>query len=75
MKRDTLINVLLIIAGIVLAFALFGAGVLWNSRKASKTTNVCNPRGQLMTHNWLRRDSGEKPCHGQARLEIRCCKR
>jgi len=31
MKRDTVINVLLIIAGIVLAFALFGAGVLWKS--------------------------------------------
>lgn len=31
MKRDTVINVLLIIAGIVLAIALFGAGVLWKS--------------------------------------------
>ena len=29
MKRDTVINVLLIIAGIVLAIVLFGAGVLW----------------------------------------------
>ncbi len=29
MSRETVINVLLIIAGIVLAIALFGAGVLW----------------------------------------------
>lgn len=32
MKRDTAINLLLIIAGIVLAIALFGAGILWKSR-------------------------------------------
>jgi hypothetical protein len=31
MKRDLIINVLLIIAGIVLAVALFGAGALWRS--------------------------------------------
>ena len=36
MNRDFVINVLLIIVGIVLALALFGAGVLWRSRgKAS----------------------------------------
>jgi hypothetical protein len=34
MKRETVINVLLIIAGIVLAIALFSAGVLWKSRAA-----------------------------------------
>jgi FtsZ-interacting cell division protein ZipA len=34
MKRDTVINVLLIIVGIVLAIALFSAGVLWKSRAA-----------------------------------------
>lgn len=34
MKRDTVINVLLIMAGIFLAVALFGAGVLWKSRAA-----------------------------------------
>ncbi len=31
MKRDAVINVVLIIAGILLAIALFGAGVLWKS--------------------------------------------
>ena len=31
MERDTVINVLLIIAGIVLALALFGAGALWRA--------------------------------------------
>ena len=34
MERDTFINVLLIIAGILLAIALFGAGVLWRSGAA-----------------------------------------
>jgi len=34
-KRQTLINGLLIIAGIVLAVALFAAGVLWHSRTGS----------------------------------------
>lgn len=32
MHRDTLITVLLVIAGIVLAFVLFGAGIWWKSR-------------------------------------------
>jgi hypothetical protein len=32
MKRDTLIILLLVIAGIVLAFVLFGAGVWWKSK-------------------------------------------
>jgi hypothetical protein len=34
MKRDAVINVLLVIAGIVLAIALFGAGVLWKNGAA-----------------------------------------
>ena len=29
MQRDTAINALLVIGGLVLAIALFGAGVLW----------------------------------------------
>ena len=32
MNRDLVINVLLVIFGIALAIALFGAGVLWKSR-------------------------------------------
>ena len=36
MNRDLVINVLLIIAGIVLAIALFSAGVLWKSRTATR---------------------------------------
>jgi len=32
MKRDTVINILLIIAGIVLAIALFGAGAVWKGK-------------------------------------------
>ena len=37
MSRQTLVNALLIIAGIVLAFALFAAGVIWHSRALFKT--------------------------------------
>lgn len=40
MNRDLVINVLLIIAGIVLAIALFGAGVMWKSRTAPRTTSI-----------------------------------
>lgn len=36
MKRDTVINVLLIIAGIALAIALFGAGVMWRTTTAPR---------------------------------------
>jgi heme/copper-type cytochrome/quinol oxidase subunit 2 len=43
MKRDTVINVLLIIAGIVLAIALFGAGVLWKSRAAKGPRALTSP--------------------------------
>jgi len=46
MGRNTVINVLLIIVGIVLAIALFGAGVLWKSRTATKTTGLAAKCGQ-----------------------------
>jgi len=36
MNRDTLISVLLVIAGIVLAFVLFGAGVRWKSKRPAE---------------------------------------
>jgi hypothetical protein len=42
MRRETAINVLLIIAGIVLAIALFGAGVLWR-RGAEKRPKALSP--------------------------------
>ena len=32
MKRDTLITILLVIAGLVLAIVLFGAGALWKGK-------------------------------------------
>ena len=39
MKRDTVINVLLIIAGIVLAFALFSAGAFWKGKSSLKISS------------------------------------
>jgi hypothetical protein len=44
MKRDTLINILLVIAGILLAFALFGAGALWKG----KTPRMILPIGFVL---------------------------
>jgi hypothetical protein len=40
MNRDLIINTLLILAGILLAFALFGAGVFWKSRRMLRMTGV-----------------------------------
>ena len=51
MKRETVINVLLIIAGIVLAIALFGAGVLWK-RGAANTPKT------LSSAHFVPRDLG-----------------
>ncbi len=42
-NREMLIAVLLVIAGIVLAFALFGAGVLWRSRASPKHLSAASP--------------------------------
>ena len=36
MKRDIWITMLLVIAGVLLAFALFGAGALWKGRAPHK---------------------------------------
>jgi len=47
MKRDTVINVLLIIVGIVLAIALFGAGVLWKSRAARSSRSLSSAHSVL----------------------------
>lgn len=39
MERNTVINVLLIIAAIVLAIALFGAGALWRGNATPRRTS------------------------------------
>jgi hypothetical protein len=43
MNRDLVINILLILAGLVLAIALFGAGVLWKSRAPTKAPGLVKP--------------------------------
>jgi len=40
MQKDTVVNVLLIIAGILLAFALFGAGFLFRGKILSKHSKL-----------------------------------
>jgi len=44
MNRDLAINILLIVAGIVLAIALFGAGLFWRGKMAPKTSGL--PKAQ-----------------------------
>ena len=62
MNRDLIINVLLIIAGIVLAIALFGAGVLWRSKTAAKATS-------LMLRTWGQ-PSAVRSSHGLTRKAL-----
>jgi len=40
MRRDLAINILLIIAGIVLAFVLFGAGAMWKSKVSVRPARI-----------------------------------
>ena len=54
MKRDTVVNVLLIIAGIVLALALFGAGVLWKGG-AAKSPRTISPAALHLSQGELDR--------------------
>ena len=53
MNRDLIISVLLIIAGIVLAIALFGAGAVWKGRSNRHNNglfqNAPFPRSQSMS--------------------------
>lgn len=44
MNRDLVINILLVLAGIVLAIALFGAGVLWRGRNPTKNSHRETPK-------------------------------
>jgi len=39
MNRDTVINVVLILAGIALAIALFGAGAFWKGKSSPKRSS------------------------------------
>jgi len=43
MKRDLVITVLLVLAGIILAFVLFGAGAIWNGRGSRKSSSQVVP--------------------------------
>jgi len=46
MKRYLLINILLVIAGILLALALFGAGAVWKGKKQSSRPSVSAPAAE-----------------------------
>lgn len=43
MRRYLVINILLVIAGIVLALALFGAGAMWKARMQPAHPSVSAP--------------------------------
>lgn len=46
MRRHMVINILLVIAGIVLALALFGAGAMWKGRMQPAHPSVSAPVGE-----------------------------
>ncbi len=46
MRRYPLINILLVIAGILLALALFGAGVVWESKMRPIRPSVSAPAAE-----------------------------
>lgn len=43
MTRDTAITVLLIVAGVILAFLLFGAGAFWGGKARPKPVGMLIP--------------------------------
>jgi hypothetical protein len=43
MKRNVVITALLIIAGIILAFVLFGAGAIWKGRSSPRRSSQVVP--------------------------------
>jgi len=46
MRRCLLINILLVIAGILLALALFGAGAVWKGRMKPSRPSVSAPAAE-----------------------------
>ena len=56
MKRDLVINIVLIVVGVVLAFLLFAAGVRWKSKTptARPSASIAGPCGT----------NGAGPCPG-----------
>ncbi len=53
MKRDAVINVVLIFAGIVLAIALFVAGVLWKRGAAKGPRSLSSAHFVFRSENWI----------------------
>jgi hypothetical protein len=56
MKRDALITVLLVIAGILLAFVLFGAGAFWKGRTSPGTPGHEMPQLGFVAPNSFRHE-------------------
>ena len=50
MKRDLLINILLILAGIALAVALFGAGAIWKGKTQPSRPTASAPKERIVVH-------------------------
>lgn len=46
MKRDAVITLLLVIAGMILAIVLFGAGVFWKGRMQPRRPSVWAPAAE-----------------------------
>lgn len=74
-NRDTLITILLIFAGIVLAVTLFGAGAIWKGRSRPHNTGVggvfslwCVPALAVTSTTTLRRTL----CESEYGMPLQC---
>jgi hypothetical protein len=66
-NRDTLITTLLVVAGIVLALALFGAGVLWRSKPGPTNSHLgYSPVLNMLQKRGMPLPIGLRMSHGQS---------
>lgn len=55
MKRDLVINIVLIVVGVVLAFLLFAAGVRWKSKTSTgrPSASIAGPAEQMERDHYV----------------------
>src|SRR5579864_2244245 len=63
MKRDLVINIVLIVVGVVLAFLLFAAGVHWKSKTSTgrPTASIAGPAEQMEPLGHCRSEGKGRP--------------
>ena len=62
MRRCLLINILLVVAGILLALALFGAGAVWKGRMKPSRPPVSAPAAEKARSPAAKHFNSQKAC-------------